>query len=235
MTDRIIIALDLKDRDRIEQIIKDLDPICYYKIGSVPFTLFGPDLVEYITGLGKKVFLDLKFHDIPSTVAGACDAAVRLGVNMLNLHILGGFEMMERALEAVLLSSQRLKRERPLLVGVTILTSIDEASFADLLGPIERGLNEQVIALARLAQSAGLDGVVSSVDRVDPIKKACGKNFIVVTPGVRPKGFDVGNHARTFSPKEAFAVGADYIVIGRPITGSPDPKTALSHILKGLE
>lgn len=234
MIDRIIVSLDIKDRQRIEELIKTLEPVGYYKIGPVPFSIFGPDLVKYVKGQGKKVFLDLKFHDIPSTVAGACEAAVRLDVDMLNLHTLGGFEMMERALESVLITSQNLKKEKPVLLGVTILTSIDEASFKDLLGPIDHSLNEQIISLARLAQSAGLDGVVSSVDRVDPIKKACGKDFLIVTPGVRPKGFDVGDHARVFTPKEAFSVGSDYIVIGRPIIAAPDPVVALSHIIKEL-
>jgi len=235
MIDRIIVALDLKDRKRIEELVDKLTMISFFKIGSVPFTLFGPELVAYLKGKNKRVFLDLKFHDIPSTVAGACEAAVRLGVDMVNLHTLGGFEMMERALEAVLIASKNLNRPKPILLGVTILTSIDEASFNDLFGPMEYSLHEKIISLARLAQSAGLDGVVSSVDRVAPIKDACGKDFIVVTPGVRPKGFEVGDHAKVFTPKEAFAVGSDYIVIGRPITRADNPIRVVDQIIKELE
>ncbi|HIE05764.1 MAG TPA: orotidine-5'-phosphate decarboxylase [bacterium (Candidatus Stahlbacteria)] len=234
MVDRIIVSLDIKDRNRIEELLDLLSPIGYYKIGPIPFTLFGPELINFVKRRGKKIFLDLKFHDIPSTVAGSCEGAVKLGVDMLNLHTLGGFEMMERALESILITAKNLRKPKPILLGVTILTSIDEASFNDLLGPVERSLNDQIISLARLAKSAGLDGVVSSVDRTGPIKDACGKDFLVVTPGVRPKGFDVGDHARVFTPKEAFSVGADYIVIGRPITAAADPKAALSGIIKEL-
>ncbi len=236
MKDKIIIPLDFIDLNSVKKIVEKLNGLIdFYKVGSTLFTRFGPKVIEYLKTNKKRVFLDLKYHDIPSQVAGACEAAVDIGVDMLNLHTLGGFEMMEAAVKGVYLRCEQKKIAKPILLGVTILTSIDEASFSDLFGDIKRTLDEQVLFLADLARSAGLDGVVASPQEVKIIKQKLGKEFIVVTPGVRPEGEDIDDHSRLLTPRAAIEAGADYLVIGRPITHAPDPRKAVEKIIASLE
>ena len=240
MNDHLIVALDMNDLEKIKSLVEKLrDKVSYYKVGSIPFTYYGPELIKYLKGLGRKVMLDLKYHDIPNTVARACEGAMELGVDMLTLHTSGGFLMMEEAVNATLMLSNIKQMPRPKLLGITVLTSLDEAYFKDLFGDVKRSLEEQVVFLAQLAQSAGLDGVVASPKEVASIRrngKGCGKDFFVVTPGIRAEDEPVDDdQARTMTAREAIKAGADYIVVGRPIVKAPDPVQAAEKILKEIE
>jgi len=240
MNDHLIVALDINDLEKIKSLVESLrDKVSYYKVGSIPFTYYGPELIKYLKGLGRKVMLDLKYHDIPNTVARACEGAMELGVDMLTLHTSGGFLMMEEAVNATLMLSNIKQMPRPKLLGITVLTSLDEAYFKDLFGDVKRSLEEQVVFLAQLAQSAGLDGVVASPKEVASIRrngKGCGKDFFVVTPGIRAEDEPVDDdQARTMTAREAIKAGADYIVVGRPIVKAPDPVQAAEKILKEIE
>jgi len=220
----IIVALDFAESSKALELLSRLDPQqCRVKIGKELFCRGGPALVEKTVKLGFDVFLDLKFHDIPNTVAQACTAAADLGVWMINVHALGGRKMMEAARAA--LSSQR---KPPLLIAVTVLTSLD---VNDLL---EIGLagtpQENVMRLAALAKQAGMDGVVCSPLEASVLRATHGKNFLLVTPGVRPQSAEKGDQKRTMTPAEALRQGADYLVIGRPITAAADPGRTLMSI-----
>ena len=233
---KIIVALDLLEMKVVKSLVKKLaEVIDFFKVGSTLFTKFGPEIIDYLKSEKNRVFLDLKFHDIPSQVAGACEAAVDHNVDMLNVHTLGGFEMMEQAFKAAYLRSEQKKVAKPVLLGVTILTSIDEANFRDLFGDIKRCLDDQVLFLAGLARSAGLDGVVASPQEIKLIKGKMGKDFIVVTPGIRPEGDDLRDQARILTPRSAVEAGADYLVIGRPITQAKDPVKAAEAIIRSIE
>ena len=221
---RIIVALDFPDLTQALALLDQLEPRrCRVKVGKELFTRAGPGLVETIVRRGFDVFLDLKFHDIPKTVAAACAAAADLGVWMMNLHAVGGAAMMQAA-------HRRLAElpEPPLLVAVTVLTSLDSADLAAIGCPGDPA--ERVIALARLARHAGLDGVVCSPREAAGVRAALGPDFKLVTPGVRPAGSGKADQKRTLTPGEAIAAGADYLVIGRPITAAADPMAALSAI-----
>ena len=221
---RIIVALDFPDADQARALVKRLDPRrCRVKVGKELFLRGGPDLVRALVDCGYEVFLDLKFHDIPNTVASACRAAADLGVWMVNVHALGGSAMLEAAREAVL-----AVRRPPLLTGVTVLTSHDAAVLREigLAGPPEAA----VARLARLARSCGLDGVVCSAREAALLKADLGAGFRLVTPGIRPAGAAANDQARVMSPARAVRAGADYLVVGRPITQAPDPLTALADI-----
>lgn len=209
-----------------------------FKINIQLFTAAGPAAIDKLRQLGPEIFLDLKFHDIPNTVTGAVSAACCLpGVRLLNLHTLGGIEMM-RAAVAARDSSKLPKAQRPKLLGVTILTSMDNAALraVGIAGPASR----RVVKLARLARQAGLDGVVASPQEVRAIRRACGKDFLIVVPGIRPnvgeapgrgKKSKTDDQARIATPAEAIRDGADYLVVGRPITAAPDPESAARAIL----
>jgi orotidine-5'-phosphate decarboxylase len=187
------------------------------------FTYFGPQFVKQLVDLGFDVFLDLKFHDIPNTVAKAITAAAELGVWMVNVHASGGLEMMQKAKEAL------TKYENgPLLIAVTVLTSMDQAQLLRL--GVDKTPQEQVLYLAKLAQEAGLDGVVCSAQEAESLKTELGADFKLVTPGIRPLGTDVGDQKRIMTPKKAVEAGSDYLVIGRPITKAKDPVQALEAI-----
>ncbi len=221
---RVIVALDFPDARSALGLASKLDPAaCRIKVGKELFTIAGPELVRDLVGKGFGVFLDLKFHDIPNTVAAACRAASELGVWMLNVHASGGRKMMEAAREAVDKASHK-----PLLIGVTVLTSMDEA------GLHETGINmsprEQVLNLAGLVQRSGLDGVVCSAQEVSDLRARFGKEFVLVTPGIRPAGAEIGDQTRIMTPANAIRAGSDYLVIGRPITQAPDPLAALKSI-----
>ena len=238
MREKLIVSLDLTDIERIKSLVERLSTrVVYYKIGAIPFTFFGPEVVRHLKRKGKKVMLDLKYHDIPNTVAHACEGALDMGVDLITIHASGGFSMLEEAVKAVLTGFSGREADRPKLLGITILTSIDEAYFKDLFGNIQRTLAEQVIFLAQLARSAGLDGVVASSREIEPIRQCCGDDFLIVTPGIRPAQKDVvqDDQARTMTPGQAIQAGADYIVVGRPIVKADDPVAAADAILEEME
>ncbi len=200
-----------------------------FKVGSQLFTAEGPVAVQKLAGAGFEIFLDLKFHDIPNTVTGSIAAAVRLpGVRLITLHTTGGVEMMRAARRAAGNGDAR-----PLLLGVTILTSLDSAALVPLgiNGPAEK----RVIELAKLAQASGLDGVVASAHDVAAIRAACGPQLKIVVPGIRPAAADVGDQARVATAAEAVRAGADYLVVGRPITAAGDPVTAANKIREEMD
>lgn len=220
----IIVALDYNNAEQAMTMVDQLDAAqCRVKVGKELFTYAGPDLVRKIQDKGFEVFLDLKFHDIPNTVAKACAAAADLGVWMLTVHASGGQEMMMAAREGVASAEHA-----PLLVAVTVLTSM-QASDLNLLG-IERSLDEQVIRLASLAQQSRMDGVVCSAQEVVELRKLLSEKFSLVTPGIRPVGAAAGDQKRVMTPAEAIRAGSNYLVIGRPITQARNPKSALNAI-----
>ena len=220
----IIVALDFPDVTSAFALVGRLEPTrCRVKVGKELFTRGGPEVVRRLVEQGFDVFLDLKFHDIPNTVTGACKAAVAMGVWMLNVHAVGGRTMMETAREAV-----GTGRGSPLLIGVTMLTSLSEA---DLVETGQGGTPaEHVVRLAVLAESCGLDGVVCSGREIGMLRQACAENFRLVTPGIRPQAAALADQRRVMTPGEAVAAGSDYLVIGRPITAAPEPMDALAQI-----
>jgi orotidine-5'-phosphate decarboxylase len=226
---RIIVALDFPDATSASVLAAKLDPeVCGVKVGKELFTAAGPDLVRALVHRGFRVFLDLKYHDIPNTVAQACAAATRLGVWMINVHASGGSAMLLAARESVANSAAAEGRARPLLIAVTCLTSLgaDDLAAIGVAGTAEA----QVLRLARLAQSCGLDGVVCSAQEAAMLRAACGREFKLVTPGIRPAGAATHDQARVMTPAAAIAAGADYLVIGRAITAAADPLRALHDI-----
>jgi orotidine-5'-phosphate decarboxylase len=224
----IIVALDYPSLAEALALADRLDPRqCRVKVGKELFTRAGPAVIETLTARGFEVFLDLKFHDIPNTVANACAAAADLGVWMLNVHAAGGAAMM-RAAKAQL----EQKSPMPLLIAVTVLTSLDNADLAAIGCPGDT--QERVASLASLAMQAGLDGVVCSPREVKELRTRLGSGPVLVTPGIRPSGAASVDQKRTMTPEEALAAGADYLVIGRPITGAPDPMAALTAIQAAL-
>ncbi|HCU25853.1 MAG TPA: orotidine-5'-phosphate decarboxylase [Deltaproteobacteria bacterium] len=210
----LIVALDVASRKDVEKILDRLGTaVDFYKIGLRLFIHYGPDIVAYVKRRRKKVFLDLKLHDIPNTVAEACREAVRLKVDMLTLHAGGGAEMMRAAADAVLEESQKKKIPAPALMGVTVLTSMDSLEELGLaVSPAK-----QVLRLAKLARESGLDGVICSPHEIQMLRAALGRDFKIVTPGVRPAGSELGDQKRVKTPEQAFALGADAVVMGRPI------------------
>ncbi|MDA8384623.1 MAG: orotidine-5'-phosphate decarboxylase [Betaproteobacteria bacterium] len=225
MTDpKIIVALDFPSLTQAQALARRLDPqLCRLKIGKELFTASGPASVEAIQAEGFDVFLDLKFHDIPNTVASAVRAATRLGVWMLNVHALGGRAMLSAAAEA----AEQAQR-RPRLIAVTVLTSMGAGELAEV--GIEGSPEAAVMRLAGLAQSCGLDGVVCSAREAKGLREKLGGAFCLVTPGIRPAEADAGDQVRTMTPAQAMANGASYLVVGRPVTQAADPLEALRAI-----
>ena len=226
---RVIVALDFPDAKSALALADHLSPSeCKLKVGKELFTAAGPELVRNLVSLGFPVFLDLKFHDIPNTVASACRAASELGVWMLNVHASGGRKMMEAARQAVDQS-----RHKPLLIAVTVLTSMNEADLRET--GVDRHPAEQVEHLAGLAHQSGLDGVVCSAREAMDLRAAFGEDFVLVTPGIRPAGTSAGDQSRIMTPASAIRAGSDYLVVGRPITQAEDPLAVLRTINQEIE
>jgi orotidine-5'-phosphate decarboxylase len=224
--DKIIVALDLPSIDSARDVIKTLGKdVSWYKIGLQLFALGGPAFVQEVKATGAKIFLDLKFHDIPNTVRSAVEAACALGADMLTIHLSGGSEMCQAAMKGRGSSST-------LILGVTVLTSHSEATLSDI--GINRSITQQVISLATIAKSTGITGLIASPLELEPLHQEFGESFVVVTPGVRPTWSEAGDQKRFTTPSEAMKLGADYLVIGRPITASPNPKAAFSRIASEL-
>lgn len=229
MTSKLIVALDFENKDDALDLIDQLDPnSCAVKIGNEMFTLWGPVFVTQVINRGFKVFLDLKFHDIPNTVARACKAAAELGVWMLNVHASGGLEMMQAAVKAL----DPYKKNKPILIAVTVLTSFADKDLNDI--GVDKPLLTQVGNLAQLANTAGLDGVVCSAYEVQKIKELCGEQFLTVTPGIRLPGNAADDQSRIMTAKQASDAGSDYLVIGRPITQAENPVNTVRDILLDL-
>jgi orotidine-5'-phosphate decarboxylase len=233
--ERIILALDVADYEEALGIVEKFqEHISIFKVGSELFTSTGPKIVKEIVAMGRKVFLDLKYHDIPHTVSKASSIAAELGVFMFNVHTLGGLEMMKQAAQSVVKVSLRKNYNRPKILGVTILTSINQETLRGELG-IEHRIQTQVKHLASLALNAGLDGVVASPQDIEIIRQKYGRNFLIVTPGIRPSWAPHDDQKRTMTPGEAFRKGADYVVIGRAVLAQRDPVKALERIVKEIK
>ena len=231
--DRIIFALDVahfSDAQRFVGLLKDR--VGLFKVGKQLFTHAGPKVIEMIQQKGQRTFLDLKFHDIPNTVAKASQEATRLNVAMFNVHAMGGREMMGAAAEATRSTAKDLRIQKPVVLAVTVLTSLDSQALKEtgIGSPVE----EQVARLARLAEQAGLNGVVASPQEIQLIRKTCGKDFLIVTPGVRPRETAKDDQKRVMTPREAIEAGADYLVIGRPIQHAKDPVEAVARIVEEI-
>ncbi len=224
MKDKIIVALDVNNLKKAKTLVDKLYPfVKIFKVGSELFTSCGPEAVDMIHKKGAKVFLDLKFHDIPNTVTQAVKAAMHMGVFMLNLHASGGEDMLKAA------SHAKGKSKKPILLAVTVLTSLDSSALRKI--GVQKSPIAQVKSLALLAKSAGMDGVVCSPMEIKLIRKTCGKEFVIVTPGIRPAGAGRQDQKRIATPQQAISDGADYIVVGRPITDAEDPLAAAKEIV----
>ncbi|SNR75405.1 orotidine-5'-phosphate decarboxylase [Methylobacillus rhizosphaerae] len=226
---KIIVALDYANAAGALALAQQLDPaLCRLKVGKELFTAAGPQLVEKLVERNFGVFLDLKFHDIPTTVAKACEAASKLGVWMLNVHASGGSDMMVAAREGVARSGHS-----PLLIAVTVLTSMNQTGLSQL--GIDTPVEQHVLRLARLTQQAGLDGVVCSAQEAPALRQALGTDFCLVTPGIRPADASLDDQSRVATPAQALASGSSYLVIGRPITQAGDPLVALQNISASIQ
>jgi orotidine-5'-phosphate decarboxylase len=231
---RLIIALDYPDLDLALAMAKRVaGQVGMVKVGLELFNSAGPRAVAAVRELGLRVFYDAKLHDIPNTVARAAAAAARMGVAMLNAHALGGRAMMQAAKEGAATGASEVGLPAPLVIGVTVLTSLGDRELQGELG-LREPAGEAVVRLARLAQEAGLDGVVASVQEVADVKQACGPRFLTVTPGVRPAWAERGDQVRTATPREAVLAGSDYLVIGRPVTEAEDPGKAIGVVLSEM-
>ena len=233
---QLLAALDVESGARALELATALAGVADgVKVGSRLFTLEGPALVRRLADQGTRVFLDLKFHDIPNTVAQAVEAAVFTGAWMINVHASGGVPMMQAAAKAAAEAAAASGRSKPLVIGVTVLTSMDAETLR--AGGVERPLFDHVIALARMAQQAGLDGVVASPQETTAIRAACGPDFAIVTPGIRgaSAGAQKNDQTRTMGPAEAVKAGASHLVVGRPIIAAPDPRSAAQKIVDEMK
>ncbi|MFZ0912196.1 MAG: orotidine-5'-phosphate decarboxylase [Candidatus Korobacteraceae bacterium] len=222
--DRLIVALDVAGATQARQIVQAIgDAATTYKVGKQLFTAAGPQVVRDLVASGRKVFLDLKYHDIPNTVAGAVRSAAELGVSMMTVHASGGSKMLKAAVEAASQSPAK-----PMVLAVTVLTSLSDSDLQEL--GIAGNVLSQVLRLGALARAAGCGGLVASAQEARELRKALGEGFAIVTPGVRPAGAAAGDQARVVTPKDAIAAGATYLVVGRPILEAPDPANAAQQI-----
>ena len=226
---RVIVALDFDDAAKAMALVDQLDPAaCKLKVGKEMFTLFGPEFVKSLIAKGFDIFLDLKFHDIPNTVAKACKAAAEMGVWMVNVHASGGKEMMMAAKQAIAESAHPQTK----LIAVTVLTSMDQAQLNDVVPEVSPA--EQVNKLAQLTADSGLDGVVCSAKEAVMLRETHNDEFLLVTPGIRPAGADVGDQKRVMTPVDAIDAGVSYLVMGRPITQAENPLAALQAVNQSL-
>ena len=229
--ERLIVPLDVPSMDEAKKLLDKLGNVVkFYKIGCTLFTSAGPEAVKEVKKRGFKVFLDLKYFDIPSVVANAVEALVKLKVDMFTIHALGGFELMEAVFKVI---SQ--EKHKPIVLAVTVLTSINEAFLRDVLGASDVTVEEEVGRLAELAKSAGMNGVVASAFEIERIKRICGDDFIVLTPGIRPLGAEMFDQKRVLTPGKAIEKGADYLVIGRPIIRSDEPEKVAKNIIEEIK
>lgn len=229
---RLIIPLDVSGADEAMDLVRRLSGrVGMFKVGLELFCSAGPAIVSRIVDSGARVFLDLKFHDIPNTVAHAVSAVAGLGASLIDVHLSGGREMIRAAADALATAAPR-GVEPPVLLGITVLTSLDAESLRSI--GVQAAPEQQVLTLARLGQEAGVGGVVASPRETAAIKAACGERFVVVTPGVRPAGSATGDQKRVMTPREAVAAGADYLVIGRPVTQAADPSRVLEDIAREI-
>ena len=230
---RLIVALDVPNIGEAEKLVKLLSPLVeVFKVGNELFTASGPSAIQMIHSYGSQVFLDLKFYDIPNTVGSACEAAVRYKVFMLNVHSLGGKQMMFQTVQSVHKTAEELGIVPPKVLGVTILTSMKDLDLKEV--GITKKLEKEVVSLAELAKACGLDGVVASAHEIELIRQKTAPDFLIVTPGVRPVWAAHGDQKRVMTPKEAIEKGANFIVVGRPITQSPSPLEATEKVLSEI-
>jgi orotidine-5'-phosphate decarboxylase len=233
MKDRLIVALDVDSLDEVKKLVGILaQEVGMFKIGKQLFTCAGPQAVRLVQELGGEIFLDLKFHDIPNTVAKAAIEATRLGVKMFNVHASGSLEMMRQTVKEVRRVCRQEKRRRPIMLAVTVLTSLNQEDL-ERVG-VNQKVAAQVVRLALLTKEAGMDGVVASPQEVSAIREACGPRFVIVTPGIRPATADHNDQQRVMTPQDAVRSGVDYIVVGRPIVEAKDLVAAARAIVADM-
>ena len=229
--EKLILALDVDSLEKGREIVRELmGCVNMYKVGSRLFCAEGPDSVKMVKSEGGRVFLDLKLHDIPNTVAGTSEAIAGLGVDMFDVHTLGGIEMMKAAREAAARAAVDCGHKRPLVLGVTVLTHIEDGVLREELG-IDISVEEEVKHLTAMAMDAGLDGLICSPREISTVRKICGDRVKIITPGIRPSWAQPGDQRRTLSPAEAMREGADYLVVGRPVLEAADRREAVRKII----
>jgi len=234
MRERLIVALDVDNLEQATELVRQLaGEVGMFKIGKQLFTHAGPQAVRQIQELGGEIFLDLKFHDIPNTVAKAAIEATRLGVKMFNVHASGSLEMMRMTVKEVKRVCRQQKLRRPIMLAVTVLTSLNQDDLKRV--GVERKVADQVVRLALLTKEAGMDGVVASPHEVADIREACGRRFVIVTPGIRPSDVNRNDQQRVMTPQDAVRGGVDYIVVGRPIIEAKDPVAAARAIVADMQ
>src|ERR671922_1456867 len=234
MRERLIVALDVGDLEQVKELVKLLAPqVGMFKVGKQLFTSAGPQAVRLIQELGGEVFLDLKFHDIPNTVAKAGVEATRLGVKMFNVHASGSLEMMRGTVKEVRRICHQQNLRKPIMLAVTVLTSLNQDDLRRL--GVDGQMADQVVRLALLTKEAGMDGVVASPHEVADIRSACGRRFVIVTPGIRPRDSKRNDQQRVMTPAEAIQASVDYIVVGRPILEAKDPVAAARAIIAEMQ
>ncbi|MGD1875079.1 MAG: orotidine-5'-phosphate decarboxylase [Mastigocoleus sp.] len=233
VNERVIVPLDVADKESAIALISRLENVTFWKVGLELFTSSGSFVIEDLKSRQKRVFLDLKFHDIPNTVAGACRSATAYGVDLLTVHAIAGRDALKAAKEAVMTEADKIGIAPPKLIAITLLTSISSRNLAiDLKVPLE--LPEFVLQMALLAKDAGLDGAVCSPQEAAQLREICGDDFLLVCPGIRPSWADKGDQKRTYTPIQALNAGANYLVIGRPITAAADPGIAWNKVCEEL-
>ncbi|MDD6396687.1 MAG: orotidine-5'-phosphate decarboxylase [Selenomonadaceae bacterium] len=231
---RLIVALDFHTLEDVKTLVEELgDSVSYYKVGMELFSSAGPQVITYLKEKNKNIFLDLKLHDIPNTVGEGLCSLMRLGADIVNVHASGGFTMMKTAAEKLHALAEKQGVPCPKIIAVTILTSINEEDWAGL--GMECEIRQQVVRLAKLTKEAGLDGVVASPQEASAIREACGPDFMIVTPGVRPAGAAINDQSRIATPASALTNGASHLVVGRPIRAAEDPKAEALAIIKEME
>jgi orotidine-5'-phosphate decarboxylase len=231
MKEKILLVLDVSSREDAMKLVRPLhEHVGMFKVGMQLFTAAGPSLVREIVDLGGKVFLDLKFHDIPNTVSHGVLEAAKLGVSLMTIHAAGGRVMMETVVKEL---QDKFGNRKPMVVAVTVLTSLNNAGLAEI--GVARPMADQVVAMATLARECGIAGVVCSPQEIQPVRRATGPDFKIVTPGIRMPGQAANDQQRMATPREALAAGADYIVVGRAVTAAPDPRSALDALVNSAQ